>query len=158
MLRGHFPLNGDCSTLAPHDLEPLTDSDVNHGSFSTVHGDDQEAAGLALVRRAVDAGFGELYADRATAEQTLGGQVYPAPMGTVTKTRADGSLKHRLIQDLRANAVNSAVTLPERLVLPRPVDLAADLAWLHASRPTGDRLAIGIVDFEDAFYEHSTMP
>ena len=134
------------------DLTPLMLPNVNHPSFSEVHGSDVESAGLGLVRAAVEAGFGELFSTRAAAEEALGGPVYPAPLGTVTKPREDGSLKHRLIQDLRTNRVNAAVTLPERLVLPRPVDLAADLADLQAAGGGMERdMRVGIVDFADAF-------
>ena len=66
-----------------------------------------------------------MYESREAAAEALGGQVYPAPLGTISKMREDGSSKHRLIQDLRANDVNRAVALPERQVLPRPVDHAA---------------------------------
>ena len=148
---GHFPLQTAKPTRHPASLQPLHKVDINHGSFGTQHPGEPEPAGLALVRRSVNDGFGEIFASRATAEEVLGAPVLPAPLGTVTKARQDGTLKHRLIQDLRANTVNSAVTLPERLVLPRPVDLAADLAELHAGRSMGDHLAVGIVDFEDAF-------
>ena len=49
-------------------------------------------------------------------------------MGNVTKLRPDGSAKHRLIQDLRANQVNRAARVPERQVLPRPRDHVVDLS------------------------------
>ena len=155
---GHFPLQTAKPTRHPASLQPLHKVDINHGSFGTQHPGEPEPAGLALVRRSVNDGFGEIFASRATAEEVLGAPVLPAPLGTVTKARQDGTLKHRLIQDLRANTVNSAVTLPERLVLPRPVDLAADLAALNAGRSLGDRLAVGIVDFEDAFMSVPLCP
>ena len=148
---GHFPLLTDPPASTTDQLTPLTDHDVNHPSFMVVHGSDTEAAGVALVRAAVEAGFGELFVDRASASRALGGTVFPAPLGTVTKSRADGTLKHRLIQDLRLNKVNSAVTLPERLVLPRPTDLAADMADLRAAASPDAVLQLGIIDFADAF-------
>ena len=150
-LGGHFPQQAAQPERRPTDLVPLTDADPNHGSFRKTYGSDAEAAGLSLVRRSVEDGFGELFADRAAAELALGGPVFPAPLGTVSKTKPDGSWKHRLIQDLRANQVNSAVVLPERLVLPRPLEHARDLAELSAGRGEGEELAIGIVDFADAF-------
>ena len=54
---------------------------------------------MTLVRQAVEAGFGELFSDSVAAETALDGTIYPAPLGTVTKERPDGTLKHRLIQD-----------------------------------------------------------
>ena len=74
--------------------------------------------------------------------------VVPSSLGNVTKAKPDGSLKHRVIQDLRANSVNLAVRVPERQVLPRPIDHARDLADLSAS---GHTWATLIMDFKDAF-------
>lgn len=155
---GHFPLQTGVPPKTLQELEPMVDSDINHGSFGKRHGDEPEAAGLALVRKALNDGFGELYETRAAAEHSLGGRVFPAPLGTVTKTKADGSLKHRLIQDLKVNEVNLAVGLPERLVLPRPVDLAVDLAELHAATGPEGQLAVGIIDFADAFMSVPLRP
>ena len=56
----------------PDDLEPVTGTDPNHPSFRNHFGEDAEAAGLALVRGAVEAGFGELFADSIAAETALG--------------------------------------------------------------------------------------
>ncbi len=47
--------------------------------------------------------------------------------------------------------MNAAVALPERLVLPRPLGHALDLAELSAGRGVDEELAIGIVDFAVAF-------
>ena len=133
------------------DVSAMVSDDLNHGSFRATFDDDPEAAGLTLVRQAVSAGFAEVFEDRAAAASALGGQVLPAPLGTVSKARADGSWKHRLIQDLRINGVNSAVGLPERLVLPRPIDLGKDLAEMAMGLGQGGGLRVGIVDFADAF-------
>ena len=103
------------------------------------------------MRGFLDAGFGQLFADAAAASAYFGTTVHPAPMGNITKALPDGSLKHRPIQDLRRNGVNDAVRVPERQVLPRPIDHARDVADLAASRKPGDQLAILILDFKDAF-------
>ena len=148
---GHLPtLSGDAE-ITPGMLEPLDGEDVNHESFRGLFEGDSEAAGLALVRQAVEAGFGELFADSSAAEAALRGIIYPAPLGTVSKVKPDGSWKHRLIQDLKANRVNAAVSLPERLVLPRAIELASDLAALGSAREPGDVIMTGIIDFKDAF-------
>ena len=85
---------------------------------------------LEQLQAQVDAGFALLFTDAAAAERYLGGRVHPAPLGNVSKVKPDGTRKHRVIQDLRANRVNDSVTLPERQVLPRGVDHAIDVALL----------------------------
>ena len=81
----------------------------------------------------------------------LGGSVHPAPLGTISKAKPDGSLKHRVIQDLRANHVNQAVTLTERQVLPRALDHAIDLAILREDLHERESIATLVLDFRDAF-------
>ena len=110
------------------------------------------------MRQAVEDGYGELFSDSTAAETALGGTIYPAPLGTVSKQRPDGSWKHRLIQDLKANRVNAAVELPERMVLPRPVELATDLAQMAADQGPGDVIMVGIIDFADAFMSIPLAP
>ena len=70
------------------------------------------------------------------------------PLGDAVKQLADGKLKHRLIQDLRMNGVNLCASLPERQVLPRFVDHAADLSIATADGSTCSAL---VLDFRHAF-------
>merc|ERR1712194_870807 len=64
-----------------------------------------------LLEAQVNDGFALLFHDRASAEVFLGAKCHPAPLGNVSKWKEDGSFKHRLIQDLKANGVNGAVGL-----------------------------------------------
>eukprot|EP00974_Lingulodinium_polyedra_P002336 217827-Lingulodinium_polyedra.AAC.1 len=43
-------------------------------------------------------------------------------LGLVSKVKADGTMKHRLIWDLLRSGVNSLVRQGERIVLPRLAD------------------------------------
>jgi len=101
----------------------------------------------------VNQGFGLLFASQREAEEHLGSKVTPAPMGTVSKARDDGSMKHRVILDLRANGVNLASSTPERQVLPSVHDHAKDLAVLgqHLLDQSGLELWTLILDVQDAF-------
>ena len=58
-----------------------------------------------------------------------------------------GTDKHRLIQDLRRNGLNACVSLPERQVLPRFADHAADVARASAA----GSFEVLILDFAHAF-------
>ena len=144
---GLFPPVEPEEVLALEDLEQLEKVRGNHPSFMEAFG---EAAppGVGIIQGYIDSGFGELYVDQSAAEAALGGPVFPAPLGNVTKLKADGQVKHRIIQDLRANSVNRSVRLPERQVLPRPVDHARDMADLSAHT---NGLSTLVLDFKDAF-------
>ena len=100
-------------------------------------------------------GFDMLFVSREEAETFLHAQCHPTPLGNASKQKPDGTTKHRLIQDLKWNKVNRASKVPERGVLPRPLDHAADMAKVSAGVMEGDSVSILILDFEYAFM---TMP
>ena len=52
-------------------------------------------------------------------------------LGLVSKIKPDGSIKHRMVWDLRRSEVNSLVRQWERIVLPRLLDLIEDVLPLH---------------------------
>ena len=147
---GLFPEVVPEAGLTLQQLDELERWSANHPSFDKLH-DEAEAPGVTTVRGFLDAGFGRLFADVADASKHCGVEIHPAPMGNITKELADGSLKHRPIQDLRRNGVNDAVKVPERQVLPRPIDHARDVAELSASCGAEDIVATLILDFKDAF-------
>merc|ERR1712086_389255 len=133
----------------------------NHPSFDEVPStpaSTQDAAAAVgrspawdLLEAQVNDGFALLFHDRASAEAFLGAKCHPAPLGNVSKLKEDGSFKHRLIQDLKANGVNGAVALPERQVLPRGIDHGVDLATLGHDLAEGEGVFTLVLDFKDAF-------
>ena len=70
----------------------------------------------------------------------------------------DGTFKHRLIQDLRANGVDGAVRLPERQVLPRGIDHGVDLAQLASHSGEEEDVFTIVLDFKDAFMSIPIRP
>ena len=100
-------------------------------------------------------GFGRLYSSVADAERLLGGRLYASPLGDVQKTKENGEVKHRVIQDLKASRVNALVALEERQVLPRPLDHASSLCdLLRLARERGldgTAVEVAVIDFTDAF-------
>ena len=162
-LRDGAPM-GITKEIAPGMLFPQVDAEAaitveqlnlldrvarNHPSFGIPY-EGERPPGEELVEGYVQKGFGKLYATADEASAKYGQDVHPAPMGTVSKLKADGSYKHRVIQDLRRNGVNDAVRLPERQVLPRPLDHARDVARLM-ERGQGQDLKVLVLDFKDAF-------
>jgi len=107
---------------------------------------------LDLLDSHVNAGFGLLFADRGAAEKYLQPPVAPAPLGTVSKLREEGTTKHRVILDLRANSVNLASSTPERQVLPTPFQHGQDIALLGealAADPDASLWSL-VLDVQDA--------
>ena len=78
-------------------------------------------------------------------------------LALVSKTKEDGTVKHRLIWDLLRSSVNEAVRLPERIVLPRIQDAVEDahelLKWAN-----GEDLEWAVLDIADAFHNIPIRP
>ena len=148
---GWFPAALQPSELEVDELHAECRWRENHPSFDEVPEGFDEPPGHKLVADYVARGFGHLFASQEEASRYFGVEIHPAPMGTVTTLKPDGSRKDRCIQDLRANSVNRAVTLPERQVLPRPLDHAKDLAKLSQACGQGEVVLTMILDFADAF-------
>jgi len=148
----HFPAANEDPTITLAELDDRAPWEQNHQSFNATHGDeDLRPPAWDLLEEQVNNGFALLFPDATAASAYLGGVCHPAPLGNVVKVKEDGTLKHRLIQDLRANGVNSAVHLTERQVLPRGIDHGIDLAELGASRDEGEDVYTLVLDFKDAF-------
>ena len=147
---GIFPETAGSATLHADDVFAQAFRG-NHPSFRDVdlHG---SAAGMDTIRAHLDQGFGWLFRDRADAERFLGSRIAPAPLGCITKLRADGTPKHRVIMDLRRNLVNEAAVVPERQVLPTVFHHGLDLAELSKDMNVeGNALHTMVLDFADAF-------
>ena len=70
-------------------------------------------------------------------------------LALVTKVRADGSKKYRLIWDLLRSQVNRAVRMPERIILPRLQDAVEDALGLLQH---DGQLEWAVLDVADAFH------
>ena len=81
----------------------------------------------------------------------------------LSKLKPDGTLKHRIIQDLRRGGANLLAAMFERIVLPRPSDHGWDLysLWKKLAKgelPRDSSIWSLIVDFEGAFMSTGTCP
>ena len=77
-------------------------------------------------------------------------------LAAIVKPRADGSLKTRLVVDMRRSGVNACVRLQERIVLPRIQDVVADVMdltadWSVGAQRGGTDMEFLSVGFADAF-------
>ena len=89
------------------------------------------------------------------------GKLIISPLGNLSKIKPDGSLKHRIIQDLRRGGANLLAGMFERIVLPRPTDHGWGLysLWKKLAKgqlPPDSNVWSLIEDFEDAFMSTGT--
>ena len=71
-------------------------------------------------------------------------------LALISKTRADGSVSHRLIWDLLRSRVNESVRLSERIILPRLQDVVEDS--LELARGSEHPVEYMVLDVADAFH------
>ena len=77
-------------------------------------------------------------------------------MGLIIKTKDNGEVKRRLVLDTRRSGGNAKSRLPERLVLPRPLDVVKLLKHMHRDpREENCGTEFALVDVADAF---TTLP
>ena len=77
-------------------------------------------------------------------------------LGLIVKTKEGGAKKRRIIIDLRRSGGNRKAVLPERLILPRPMDAITMVRRMHASkaeleRPQDKTLELVMIDVSDAY-------
>ena len=83
------------------------------------------------------------------------GKVAVSKLACIVKVRKDGSVKARLVIDLRRSGVNRCVRLSERVVLPRIKEVLEDATYLLSQAGAGDEVEAMVADFKDAFH---TLP
>ena len=113
--------------------------------------EDEPEVVASLLKAQEDKGHCRFFDSVEQLREYLGeDQVILTKLALVSKLKADGTYKHRLIWDLLRSDVNGAVTLLERIVLPRvqdAVDDAKDLRRLSLAE-----LEWLVMDIADAFH------
>ena len=99
--------------------------------------DEDTPTATSLLERTVDQDWADSYPQRDEVTRALGEGVVLNKLALLSKTKGDGSVKHRLVWDLRRSGVNLAVKQGERVVLPRLFDVVADLRELAAAKRDG---------------------
>ena len=142
--------------------QAVEESSIRHeeGDWLAYHGDWQNYqsvesrldVGLQLLREAEASGFCRLHSSEQELKAALKGDTYAlAKLGLISKMRPDGTEKHRLVWDFRRSHLNSHITQPERIVLPRLEDLVDSARELHAQRGEGGQHWLIGLDIKDAF-------
>jgi hypothetical protein len=110
-----------------------------------------------LLRAQSDKGHCRFFDDMESLLEYLGVEhVVLTKLALVTKLKADGSPKYRLIWDLLRSNVNGTVTLTERIVLPRIQDAVDDARHLRLC--SGEDLEWLVLDVADAFHNIPMHP
>ena len=120
-----------------------------HENYTSV---DNDEAAEPEVRRIVETGFVEVFKSLEACKRYLGAEPVTSKLAMVSKQRADGTWKRRLILDCRESQVSDRASRGGRLVLPRPVDIVSDCLhmWKHAG--TDLSMEALVLDFTDWFY------
>eukprot|EP00971_Amphidinium_carterae_P035114 691265-Amphidinium_carterae.1 len=108
----------------------------------------------ALLDKMIAKGWAEEFDTlEALLEKHGRGQGAPlSKLGSISKTKADGTMKHRLVWDLRRSGVNGQLHQVQRILLPRLSDVVED--YLAVSRATDCRASplLIVADVADTFH------
>ena len=126
-------------------MQDLEGASQNYKSYE----EDREIAD-ELFKKEVDKGFVEWSKEKVSLDKKFGRWV-PSAIGLIVKHRLDGSVKARLVHDLRRSGINSHIVLKERLVLPRLKDAVEDALTLLEVAAPHEQIEFMTLDFSDAF-------
>ncbi len=105
-----------------------------------------------LLDAMVDKSWAFKYDSWEDLERHLGtSEIVLNRLALISKVKADGSLKHRLVWDLRRSGVNLAIQPSERVVLPRLLDFVSDIRCL--SGVSNEPVYLLGTDVSDAFHQ-----
>ncbi len=123
--------------------------DGEHWDNYTSAEDDPETV-LGLLDIMVGRGWASEYDSVREMAEALGESEVPLnKLGLLSKQRADGSWKHRLVWDLRRSGVNEILSQGQRVVLPHLFDVASDILEVGVD----DReVELVVLDVSDAFF------
>jgi hypothetical protein len=152
---GVFP-KVETSVGAAQELQQLYAQAGNFVNYTSVT--DNKDKVRAELERLTQLGFVSRHASLLELRQDLP-EFVVNKMACVLKEKDDGSVKLRLITDMRRSGVNAHVKLHERIVLPRLCDAVADLLSLLELPGDGDNgVEMMVSDFADAFHSMGVHP
>ena len=128
-------------------VEPTTNYKSVHENAAIVNAEVDRLAGKGFVTKC------PTWAD----VKRRFGNVVVSKVAAITKLREDGTTKLRLIIDMLRSGVNAHVRLHERIVLPRIVDLLADLLALLGSTDRPADIDMFVLDWADAFHSMGVL-
>jgi hypothetical protein len=152
-IMGVFPTVTDAE---PRDPGSLWSSGAGWTNYASA--EDQPDVVDELLRTQEDRGHCRFFDTEQDLLRFLGvSSVVLSKVGLISKMRADGTYKHRLIWDLLRSLVNESVAIGERIVLPRLQDAVEDALRLLAGNP-GQHLEWLVLDVMDAFHNIPVHP
>ena len=111
---------------------------------------------LSLLDAMVDKQWADKFCTWPQVEKALGTEeIVMNRLALISKLKPDGTLKHRLVWDLRRSGVNMAILQGERVVLPRLLDLVKDVRQI-ASESTP--IFLMGTDVTEAFHQVPLHP
>jgi hypothetical protein len=85
-----------------------------------------------------------------------GEEPFVSDLVIISKDRPDGTVKKRLILNLKSSGVTAATKKHERVILPRSLDVIWDCLELLHELPAGSDVDLLVLDFLKAFWHVPT--
>ena len=130
------------------DAEILQTDAASFSNYASL--DDWPGPAQEQVQKLVDKGYVEEFQSFEAMAAAIGEQPVLSKLALISKERASGDWKHRLIVDLLRSDVNSHICQGERIILPRIGDAVID--GLRIRRAGLEGVESMVSDFADAFF------
>ena len=138
-----------------------TDQQLRGGSvmnYKSVQEQPEDAA--VELERYREKGYVKDLSEEQLKTEFPGGTI--SRMGLIVKPKEGGGIKRRFIVDLRRSTGNSKAKLPERLILPRPLDAVSSMRSLvekgYGKKEEERDMELALVDISDAFMSLAVHP
>ena len=154
-----IPTHGIFPPVEPAQAAPEADAFWTHqaeGCFYRSVAEEHEWVSEKL-QQMTDEHFLTAFPDLAAARREHG-DVIINKMACLVKSLPNGDVKRRLIVDMLRSGANRLARVPERIVLPRILDLGACARRLLQMCTGGGFIDQLVLDFVDAFYTIGVLP
>ena len=148
---GVFPLDTHNRLLSPDELAVAEDVE-SWENYSTAE-EDPMACG-EILDTMVQKGWSIVFEEPSEAEAFLGvsGLVLNR-LGLIRKVKPDGTVKYRIVWDLRRSGVNLVILQGERVVLPRIADIVDSIREVGVDDGQSQDVYMLGTDISDAFHQ-----
>ena len=139
---------------------PELEAQLQQKNYKSVYEDSEASA--QEMQRLIDKGFVVKLSQQEIKARFSEGTV--SKLALISKVKESGTIKHRFIIDLLRSGGNDKSQVPERIVLPRAVDVIHGIQDLWRMRPKGDEVpadwAMELVgaDLQDAYMHFGVHP
>ena len=148
-----FALDGVLEPVDPETPLPVEALSTEWTDFQNYVGVESDPEALAIIDEYVSRGWLKEFDSHQSLSDYLGDEPVFSKFACICKSRADGTVKRRIIMDSKRSMVTEASRKQYKSVLPCVTDLLTDVLALQAGARDAETVRLLVLDAEDAFWQ-----